>query len=95
MRVLDESGSGSTSGIVEALEYVAQLYAADNRPSVVSMSLGGECETADCSQDSLVIAVENLVSLGIAVSVAAGNEGCNACYGSPNRYVFLLRELSF
>jgi hypothetical protein len=46
--------------------------------------LGGPCSTTDCSKDSIVIASENLVKNNIVVSVAAGNEGCNACYGSPN-----------
>lgn len=54
------------------------------RPSVVTMSLGGPCETDDCSQDSLVMAVEALVKKSIFVSVAAGNDGANACFGSPN-----------
>jgi hypothetical protein len=44
----------------------------------------GPCDVDDCSQDSLVMAVEDLVALGVPVSVAAGNEGCNACSGSPN-----------
>ena len=52
--------------------------------SQVSMSLGGPCD-GDCSEDSLVIAVEQLVKAhNIVVSVAAGNDGCNACQGSPN-----------
>ena len=48
------------------------------------MSLGGPCD-GDCAEDSLVIAVEQLVKAhNIIVSVAAGNDGCNACQGSPN-----------
>jgi subtilisin family serine protease len=48
------------------------------------MSLGGPCETPKCSDDSLNQAVESLVGLGVVVSVAAGNDGSNACFGSPN-----------
>ncbi len=32
----------------------------------------------------MVIAVENMIASGVSVSVAAGNDGCNACSGSPN-----------
>ena len=64
-------------------------------PSVLSMSLGGPCDeengdpdnpnpNPDCAEDVLVVAVEMLVATGVVVSVAAGNEGCNACTGSPN-----------
>ena len=63
---------------------VADRHFKSNRPSILSMSLGGDCETSDCALDSLVMAVEFLVSSGIIVSVAAGNDGCNACVGSPN-----------
>ena len=84
LKVLNDDGEGDTSGIIEALEFVADQFLVRRKPSVVSMSLGGPCETDDCAEDSLVIVVEELVSLGVVVSVAAGNEGCNACSGSPN-----------
>ena len=86
MKVLSDSGSGSTSIIVEAMDMVLERYQDSRyggRPAVVSMSLGGGCETALCSQDSMVIAAETLSANGIIVSVAAGNEATNACYGSP------------
>jgi subtilisin family serine protease len=77
LKVLSDEGEGSSSDIVEALDHVLSLYKTNNprRPSVVSMSLGGPCETTDCADDSLVIAVETLSSHGIVVSVASGNEG--------------------
>jgi aqualysin 1 len=84
LKILDASGQGDTSSIATALELVLQRFHTTRHPSVVSMSLGGPCETDDCSEDSLVVAVENLAAAGIMVSVASGNEGCNACYGSPN-----------
>lgn len=85
VQVLNESGEGDTSDILTALEFVhSRVQSNGNRPSVVSMSLGGPCETDDCSADSLVVAVESLVRQGIVVSVAAGNDGCDACSGSPN-----------
>lgn len=84
MKVLSDDGEGSTVDIVEALDYVYELSLASSRRSVVTMSLGGPCETSNCDDDSLVQAVEFLSEHGIVVSVAAGNEGCNACFGSPN-----------
>lgn len=84
MRVLNAQGEGDSSGVVAALERVAALAKKSGRPSVVSMSLGGPCEAADCSADSLVMAVEALAKRGVFVSVAAGNDGADACTGSPN-----------
>ena len=66
------------------MDYVLTLARASGKRSVVSMSLGGPCDTADCSQDSIVIAAQALTAANVIVSVAAGNEGCNACSGSPN-----------
>jgi subtilisin family serine protease len=66
------------------LDYVKVKAKASGRRSIVTMSLGGPCETPDCTKDSLVRAVESLSAANILVSVAAGNEGCNACSGSPN-----------
>lgn len=73
-----------TSDVLAALEFVANHTVSRNRPSVVSMSLGGPCSTPRCAGDPIVRAVELLATMGIAVSVAAGNDGANACYGSPN-----------
>lgn len=84
LKVLSDAGEGDTGDIAAALDYVAQLKAQHGRPAVVSMSLGGGCETANCAQDTLVVACDNLANLGIVVSVAAGNEGCNACTESPS-----------
>ncbi len=53
LRVLNDSGEGETSGIIAALDFVAaRRINTNNRPSVVSMSLGGPCEKTDCSRDS-------------------------------------------
>ena len=84
VKVLSDDGSGDVSAILAALDFVRTRVASTGRRSVVSMSLGGPCD-GDCSEDSLVIAVEQLVKAhNIVVSVAAGNDGCNACQGSPN-----------
>jgi subtilisin family serine protease len=85
MKVLSDSGSGSTDSILAAFDAVqARRVQNGYRRSIISMSLGGECDTTDCSQDSLVIGVEEMVAAGIVVSLAAGNEGCNANFESPS-----------
>lgn len=75
-RVLDCEGSGSVSGIIYALDWIAGNA---RRPAVANMSLGG---TASASLDD---AVTRLISLGISTVVAAGNETADACNVSPAR----------
>lgn len=74
VRVLDCSGSGSTSGIIAAVDWVRQ-----NRisPAVANLSLGGGYSS------SLNTAVNNLANSGVFVAVAAGNSNANACNYSP------------
>ncbi len=76
VRVLGCNGSGSNSGVIAGLEWVA---AQTNRPAVANMSLGGGASTA------IDDAVANAVSKGITVVVAAGNDNLNACNYSPAR----------
>ena len=80
VRVLNCSGSGSTSGVIAGINYVTQQK--QNNPSipmVANMSLGGGASTA------LDNAVRNSVSAGVTYAVAAGNENQNACNVSPAR----------
>jgi subtilisin family serine protease len=74
VRVLGCTGSGSTSGIIRALDWVRVNGA---RPAVANMSLGGGRST------SLNNATTNLSNSGVFVAVAAGNENQNACNVSP------------
>jgi subtilisin family serine protease len=74
VRVLDCSGSGSTSGIVAALDWV-RLNAV--KPAVANMSLGGGFSS------SLNTAATNLAGSGVFLAVAAGNESQDACNVSP------------
>jgi subtilisin family serine protease len=74
VRVLNCSGSGSTSGIIRALDWV-RVNA--TRPAVANMSLGGGFSS------SLNTATANLANSGVFVAVAAGNENTNACNRSP------------
>jgi minor extracellular serine protease Vpr len=66
-RVLDRTGSGSDSGIASAIE-AAVLDGFD----VISLSLGGDPTNA---LDFLASTVENAVSAGKIVTIAAGNDG--------------------
>jgi hypothetical protein len=72
--VLDCNGSGSTSGIISALNWLSTNYIA---PAVANMSLGGGYSS------SLNSAVNNLAASGAFVAVAAGNSNADACNYSP------------
>jgi subtilisin family serine protease len=74
VRVLNCSGSGSTSGIVAAVDWVRGNAI---RPAVANLSLGGGYSSA------LNTAVSNLHNSGVFTAVAAGNESQNACNVSP------------
>ncbi|KXO07028.1 MULTISPECIES: S8 family peptidase [Marinobacter] len=76
LRVLGCSGSGATSAIIEALDWMVENA---EKPAVANMSLGGGNSAA------LDNAVREVVASGIPVVVAAGNSNADACNGSPNR----------
>ena len=78
VRVLDCNGSGYLSSVIAGLDWVAQT-SAPGEPAVVNLSLGGG------TSSSLDSAVENLVSRGLTVVVAAGNSAISACNASPAR----------
>ncbi len=76
VRVLDCSGSGTTSGVISGIEWVTQNHAS---PAVANMSLGGGASSA------LDAAVQGSIDAGVAYSVSAGNSRRDACYYSPAR----------
>ncbi|KAF9347731.1 hypothetical protein BGX34_002918 [Mortierella sp. NVP85] len=77
VKVLNAQGSGSFSGIIAGMDWVAQR--GRGTKAVVNMSLGGGKST------SVDQAVGRLFSAGIPVIVAAGNDpNANACNGSPS-----------
>jgi len=78
VKVLSAAGSGSNAGVISGINYVANNQRA-NRRSVANMSLGGGAST---DTDD---AVNNAVSKGVAMVVAAGNDNANACNYSPAR----------
>ena len=69
VKVLDQEGTGSTSDVIAGLE-----YAVDNGAEVATLSLGAAVESCD-GTSSLSEAVDNTVNQGVAVTVAAGNNG--------------------
>jgi subtilisin family serine protease len=74
VRVLDCSGSGTTSAIVAALDWV-RLNA--QKPAVANLSLGGGFSS------TLNAAVTSLVNAGVFTTVVSGNENQDACNVSP------------
>lgn len=81
VRVLDCNGSGSWSGVIAGLEWIANQHqgAGGATKAVANMSLGGGASS------SIDAAVANLSNLGVTVVVAAGNSSKNACNYSPAR----------
>lgn len=76
IKVLDSRGSGSNSGVIAGVDFVAANASIGD---VANMSLGGGASTA---LDNAVIAAANN---GIKFVVAAGNSGANANNFSPAR----------
>ncbi|SDG45999.1 Peptidase inhibitor I9 [Lentzea fradiae] len=76
VRVLNNSGSGTTAGVVAGINWVASNHV---KPAVANMSLGG---SASSSLDS---AVRGAITRGVTFAVAAGNSNANAANTSPAR----------
>ena len=74
VRVLDCTGSGSSSGVIAGIDWVA---GSTLRPAVANISLGGGVSS------SINAAVAGAVSTGVTMVVAAGNNGADACLYSP------------
>jgi subtilisin family serine protease len=74
VRVLGCNGSGTNSGVIAGIDWVANNASG---ASVANMSLGGGASQA--TDD----AVQRAVSRGVTMVVAAGNENQNACNVSP------------
>jgi subtilisin family serine protease len=76
VRVLGCTGSGSNSGVIAGMDWVANNHV---KPAVANMSLGGGASQA--TDD----AVARMTARGVTVAVAAGNDNSNACNYSPAR----------
>ena len=81
LKVLDGQGYGSTSRVIEALEF-ATVNRAALGIDVINMSLGHPI-FAPANTDPLVQAVEAAVDAGIVVVVSAGNVGKSLTTGLP------------
>ena len=81
MRVLDKTGTGYTSTVIQAIDFAVR-----NRQQlgvdVINLSLG-HVILEPAATDPLVQAVERAVRAGIVVVVAAGNNGLNPETGHP------------
>jgi subtilisin family serine protease len=81
VRVLDCAGSGSWSGVIAGMDWVAQNH---RSPAVANMSLGGGAST------SVDDAARRMIASGVATGIAAGNgnqggRAQDACNYSPSR----------
>jgi subtilisin family serine protease len=76
VKVLGCGGSGTTSGVIKGVDWVTANAV---KPAVANMSLGGGASQA------LDDAVKHSVDSGVAYSIAAGNDGADACNSSPAR----------
>jgi len=74
VRVLDCAGSGTWSGVIAGIDWVAANAVT---PAVANMSLGGGVNSA------LNTAVTNAIGKGVVFVVAGGNENTDACTRSP------------
>lgn len=74
VRLLDCNGSGTNSGVIAGIDWVASNA---KKPAVANMSLGGGKSTAVNN------AITRLTNAGVSVAVAAGNENTDACNSSP------------
>ncbi|MFD2764706.1 S8 family peptidase [Micromonospora eburnea] len=76
VKVLNCSGSGTTAGVVNGVNWVTANAV---KPAVANMSLGGGAST------TLDNAVANSISSGVTYAIAGGNDNANACNYSPAR----------
>ncbi|MDT8450860.1 MAG: S8 family serine peptidase, partial [Wenzhouxiangellaceae bacterium] len=93
VKVLSKSGSGSFSGIIAGVDWVAGEVAARGAPAVANMSLGGGgSKSGTCTDsgftgsDNLHRAICNAKNIGVVFAVAAGNEGADAAGSVPAAY---------
>ncbi|MEU8261182.1 S8 family serine peptidase [Micromonospora sp. NPDC048999] len=76
VKVLNCSGSGSTTGVVNGVNWVTSNAV---KPAVANMSLGGGVST------TLDNAVANSIASGVTYGIAGGNDNAAACNSSPAR----------
>ncbi len=75
VKVLDRTGTGSMSSIIEGIDYVTQ-----NAGQIDTANLSFGCK---CTSFALDTAINNAVAAGVTFIVAAGNSGEDASLWSP------------
>ena len=78
VRALGCTGSGTLSGVIAGLDWVVSQHQ-PGQLDVANMSLGAGASSA------LDTAVNNAITRGVSVVVAAGNSNADACNSSPAR----------
>ena len=76
VRVFDCSGNGSWSEVIQGLDWIRTNAVT---PAVVTVSIRGS------ASDALDTAIRSLITAGLTVVVAAGNDNVDACGFSPSR----------
>ncbi|KDQ17084.1 hypothetical protein BOTBODRAFT_30466 [Botryobasidium botryosum FD-172 SS1] len=77
VKVLSDSGQGPTSDVIAGVDWAIKAALISNRPSVVTMSLGGPASNA------LDSSVKKGIANGIHFTLAAGNDNKDAANSSP------------
>jgi subtilisin len=93
VKVLNNRGSGSRSGVIAGVDWVTQQVIAKGKPAVANMSLGGSgSKTGTCTNsgftgsDTYHQAICNSRNAGVVYVVAAGNSGADAAGAVPAAY---------
>ena len=90
VKVLSRSGSGSLSGVIAGIDWVAGRVSASGRPAVANMSLGASgSKTGTCTATGFTgtgafhKAMCDARRAGVLFAVAAGNDGVDAAATTP------------
>jgi subtilisin len=93
VKVLSKAGSGTRSGVIEGIDWVASETRSLGVATVANMSLGGSgSKTGSCSEsgfsgsDTYHAAICNAKNAGVVFVVAAGNDGADAEAAVPAAY---------
>jgi len=84
VKVLDDNGSGSWSGVVSGIDWTIGQARTSGRPSVINMSIGGGASAV------VDAAANSAVEANVVTVVAAGNSNGDACNESPARATAVL-----
>ncbi|KAF9357025.1 hypothetical protein BGX26_004361, partial [Mortierella sp. AD094] len=79
LKALDDVGAGRLSNVLAAIEWVVKRHISqgESARSIINLSLGAE------HNEPTNAAIQEAMKLGIHFSIAAGNDGKDACQFSP------------